>query len=324
MLRVVEMAVADLRHVADLEVVAVDDEADENTAASVAAMLASDPSVIAVVGHKNSGPSRAGGPVYAAAGLAQLTQSSTDNLLSRSGWKTFFRLCADNERQAVAAADFAHAHFETGPVTAVHDCTGYGRPLVEAFARRMAGLSSQKVRVIAIKVGQEDFSEVVHVIRSDDAGLVFIGATEVEGSNLTIAIRKAGIRAQVMTSEGGPHNPFPRLAGPAAEGSVHTYAGADLSATPASRRLAERCVTEIGEAPSFAVECYDAVSVIAGAVAGGAATRPQVRDAIARSHVEGLAGRIRFDANGDRIDAPVSLWQIKDGRMTPVAERVIR
>ena len=323
MLRVVQMAVADLHDSVQLDVAAVDDEADEDTAARAAAQLASDPSVIAVIGHKNSGPSRAGGPVYAAAGLAQLTQCSTDNSLSRSGWRTFFRLCADNERQAAAAADFAHSRFEPARVAAVHDGTGYGRPLVEAFAERMETLSGQKVRVIAMRVGQEDFSGVIDAIRSDGAGLVYIGATEVEGSQLTIAMREAGIGAQVMTSEGGPHNPFPRLAGPASEGSVHTYAGADPSTTAASRRLAERCISEIGEAPSFAVECYDAVTVIAGAVAGGAMTRSGVRDAIARSDVEGLAGTIRFDACGDRIDAPVSLWQITGGGMVPVGERVV-
>lgn len=323
MLRVVEMAVADLHDTAHLELTAVDDEADEDTAAGVAARLASDPSVMAVIGHKNSGPSRAAGPVYAAAGLAQLTQCSTDNSLSRSGWKTFFRLCADNERQAAAAADFAHSRFETGRITAVHDGTAYGRPLVVAFAERMAGLSGTNVRVIAMKVGQEDFAQVVDAIRTDGSGLVYIGATEVEGSKLTIAMREAGIGAQITTSEGGPHNPFPRLAGAAGEGSVHTYAGADPGSTSASRRMAERCLGEIGGAPSFAVECYDAVTVIARAVAGGASTRAEVRDAIARSDVEGLAGRIRFDAHGDRIDAPVSLWQIKGGRMVPLAGKAV-
>ncbi len=45
-----------------------------------------------------------------------------------------------------------------------------------------------------------------------------------------------------------------------------------------------------------------------------------MREAIARTDLEGIAGRIRFDANGDRIDAPVSLWTIRQGRMVPLAE----
>ena len=314
MLRVVEMAATDL----DLEVVAVDDAADDATAAAVAGELAGNAAVLAVVGHKNSGPSGAAAPVYAAAGLAQLSQCATDNALTRSGWATFFRLCADNERQAAVAAGFAASQLHSRSVVAVHDRTSYGQPLVEAFAR---GLRS--VLVLEMTVGQEDFSALAARIRSAKADLVYIGATEIEGSKLMIALRRAGSDAQIMTSEGGPQNPLARLAGDAAEGSIHTYAGADPTATEAAQRLIERCEREIGGAPSFAVESYESVMVIAGALAGGATTRVGVRDAVARADVEGFNGRIRFDPSGERIGAPVSLWRVSGGRMVPLGSEEI-
>lgn len=320
MLRTVEMAVADARaRGLDLEVRAVDDRENEQAAARVAAELASDPSVIAVIGHKNSGPSLAAGPIYAAAGLAQVTQCSTDNALSRAGWPTFFRLCADNERQAAVAAEFAYSRMPSARAVAVHDGTDYGRPLVQAFATRLEALTGRAVRVLAMHVGQEDFTEIVETIRVESPGIVDFGATEIESSKLMKALHEAGVQALVISSEGGPDNPLARLAGAAGEGSVHTYAGADPLGTPAGRRLVERCRAEIGETPSYVVECYDAVSVIAAALQGGAMTRHEVRDAIAATDLEGLGGRIRFDAAGDRIDAPVSLWQVAGGRMLPLA-----
>src|SRR5258705_8190390 len=296
MLRVVEMAVEDAaRRGVELEVKAVDDDADERTAEKVARVLADDPAVIAVVGHKNSGPSKAGAPVYAEAGLAQVTQCSTDNALSRSGWRTFFRLCADNERQAAVAAEFTHGLSPDARVVAVHDGTDYGRPLVLAYAQRLEALSKRKVEIYSMAVGQEDFTELAAKIR--DADVVDLGATEIEPSKLMLALRAAGSKAQVLSSEGGPDNPITVLAGAAGEGSIHTYAGSDPSATPASRALLERCRREIGEAPSYLVECYDAVSVIAEALRTGAATRAEVVDAIAVTEIEGLAGRIRFAGN---------------------------
>jgi ABC-type branched-subunit amino acid transport system substrate-binding protein len=63
--------------------------------------------------------------------------------------------------------------------------------------------------------------------------------------------------------------------------------------------------------------------VIASALEQGAANRREVRDAIAATDIQGVGGRIRFDANGDRIDAPVSLWRVVDGRMVPLAERPV-
>lgn len=321
MLRTVEMAIADARaRGLDLEVRAVDDKENEAVAAEVAADLAADPSVIAVIGHKNSGPSGAGGPVYSRAGLAQVTQCSTDNALSRAGWPTFFRLCADNERQAAVAAEFAHSHLPSARAVAVHDGTDYGRPLVHAFAGRLEALSGHPVIVLAMRVGQEDFSEIVEAIRDAGAGVIDFGATEIESSKLMRALHAAGVRAQVISSEGGPDNPLAHLAGIAGEGSIHTYAGADPLVTPESRALVERCRAEIGETPSYVVECYDAVSVIAAALEKGASTRKQVRDAIATTDLAGLGGRIRFDSRGDRIDAPVSLWRVVGGRMVPLAE----
>lgn len=321
MLRTVEMAAADARSRGlDLEIRAADDKEDEGVAARVASELVADPSVIAVVGHKNSGPSGAGGPIYARAGLAQVTQCSTDNALSRAGWATFFRLCADNERQAAVAAEFAHSHHPKARAVAVHDGTDYGRPLVEAFATRLHELSGREVTVLAMHVGQEDFSEIVGAIRAAKADIVDFGATEIESSKLMRALRVAGVRAQVISSEGGPDNPIARLAGPAGEGSIHTYAGADPLGTPASRELVRRCLSEIGETPSYVVECYDAVSVIAAALEKGASTRAEVREAIASTDLQGLGGRIRFDPQGDRIEAPVSLWRVVDGRMVPLAE----
>jgi branched-chain amino acid transport system substrate-binding protein len=322
MMRTVQLAVADARaRGLDLELLAVDDRESEVIAANAAAELVADPSVIAVIGHKNSGPSGAAGPVYAQAGLAQITQCSTDNALSRAGWPTFFRLCADNERQASIAADLAYSLHRSGSTFAVHDGTDYGRPLVEAFATRLRALSSRAVVVMAMHVGQEDFTDVVDAIRAAHAGVVDIGATEIESSKLMRALRSAGVGAQFISSEGGPDNPIARLAGPAGDGSIHTYAGADPMATPRSRGLVQRCRNEFGETPSYVIECYDAVSVIVAALEKGAATRAQVRDAIAVTDLEGLGGRIRFDEHGDRIDAPVSLWQVVGGHMVALDGR---
>lgn len=323
MLRTVEMAAADMQKFGlDIEIRPVDDKENEATAVEVAKGLVADSSVIAVVGHKNSGPSKAAAPLYDEAGLPQLTQCSTDNSLSRSGWRTFFRLCADNERQAHVAATFAHRRLPGARVFAVHDGTDYGRPLVEAFGRHIEALGGRPVRILAMHVGQEDFSDIVGEIKSGRAEIVDLGATEIESSKLMKALYSAGVRPLVLSSEGGPDNPIVRLAGEAGEGSVHLYAGSDPTATSTSRDLVKRCREAFGETPSYVVECYDAVSVIAAGLKHGATSREELRDAIAATDLAGFGGSIRFDSCGDRIDAPVSLWMIHGGQMVPLAETI--
>src|SRR5262245_9324791 len=119
-----------------IELLTCDDAADDETAVRVAERLARDESVVAVIGHKNSGTSRAAGPVYDRARLAQLTPSATDSALSRYGWRGFFRLCADNERQASVAAEYAVRELGASRPATVHDGTAYGEPLAERFAAR--------------------------------------------------------------------------------------------------------------------------------------------------------------------------------------------
>lgn len=322
MLHVTELAAADARaRGIEVAIKPVDDKEDEAVAAGVAAQIVADTSVIAVIGHKNSGPSKSAAPVYAQAGLVQITQCSTDNSLSRAGWRTFFRMCADNERQAAVAAEFAHRRAPGGRAFAVHDGTDYGKPLVEAFAARLEALSGSPVSVLAMRVGQEDFTDVVDAIRSGRGEIVDLGATEIESSKLMRALRSGGVEGLIISSEGGPDNPIVRLAGDAGERSVHTYAGSDPNATPAASALARRCREVLGETPpSYMVECYDAVYVIAAALEAGAATRDEVRNAVAETRLEGIAGSIRFAANGDRVGAPVSLWTIDRGQMVPLTE----
>ncbi len=316
MLRVVQLAAREWgAGGVEFEVTALDDAADEGVAIKVAEEFVADAEIVAVIGHKNSGPSRAGAPVYAAAGLVQLSQCATDNKLTRSGWRTFFRLCADNERQAHVAAEHACGDCHVKRLVAVHDGTAYGRPLVEAFCREAAAGCMPTTSVMEMAVGQEDFSGLVAAVKIGDPDLIYIGGTEIEASKLARALRAADVSAQLMTSEGGPHNPFAWMAGVAGEGSLHTYAGANPASTEPARQIAERCLAELGAVPSFVVECWDAVTAIAEGLTGGARSRAEIREAIAQTNIEGLAGPIRFGPNGDRIDAPVSLWQVRGGTM---------
>jgi branched-chain amino acid transport system substrate-binding protein len=129
MARCAELAVAlanETRGRYRLSLQAVDDEADPGRAVEVARGFSADAAVIGVVGHKNSGPSVAAAPIYHAAGLAQVSPSSTTTALSHNGWRTFFRVCAHDALQGVVAARFASRALGARRALIVHDPTDYG------------------------------------------------------------------------------------------------------------------------------------------------------------------------------------------------------
>ena len=305
----------------DLELVPVDDQAEPDKARTVAEHLASDGSVLGVVGHKNSGPCRAAGPVYASAGLVQLTPSATNTGLAQHGWPTFFRLCADNDRQAHAAARFALTELQVRRVAAVHDNTGYGRPLAETFVSAVEGGGAEVALMEEVALGQREFQATVESLAATQVDLIYFGLTEIESSHLVRALRQAGVSSACFGADGGRTSPFPELAGESAEGVYETYAGADPTASPAGREFLRACEQAYGKCPIFGTEAYDAAQVLLEAIREA---RVPSRDAVLEnvrelSGFEGVTGPIAFAPDGNRCNAQVTIWQVRGGEMTLLA-----
>lgn len=298
----------------------IDDGATAAGARAAAQALIDDPAVAGVVGHKNSEPCAAAGPLYAAAGLAQIAPSATNNALSAQGWPTFFRVCADNARQAEVACR-AIAALGVGHVAVVHDASAYGQPLAEAAMGQLAARGIAVTTVAALPVGTTDSAAVAAVAAAllhGPAALIYAGLTEVEGALLLRELRGRGSAILYMGAEGGRSAALLQLAGVDAQGSLHTYAGVDPHTWPAAAAFLRRYEERYGESPGgFAAECYDAANVLLRAIAAGAAP---TRQAVLRTLHEmapypGATGTIAFDARGERHDAAVSLWQAREGRM---------
>lgn len=304
----------------EVELIALDDQADPARARSLAARLIEDETVVGVVGHKNSGPSAAAGPLYASAGLAQITPSATNSELARQEWGTFFRMCADNDCQAAAAAQFAAEELGVHTVCAVHDGTGYGRPLAETFLGAVTGYGVDVALVEEVRLGQRDFQETTLALLKADADLVYFGLTEIESSFLVQALRKVGVRSLCLGADGGRQSPFPQLTGDAAEGVYETYAGVDPQSTERGRSLLEACQGAYGECPIFGAEAYDAAYVLLEALRRAAVpNRSSVLQAIREMEdLEGVTGPISFTSSGNRRRAAVTIWQVRDGEMVPI------
>lgn len=114
---------------------------------------------------------------------------------------------------------------------------------------------------------------------------------------------------------------FSALAGEAAEG-VYVVLPAPLPADADDAGFADRyrALSNGVEPHAFAVLAYDAAQVLLAALAGdirahGSATRAGVAQALAASDHQGLSGQIRFDAQGNWVQARGWVYQWKDGRL---------
>jgi hypothetical protein len=88
------------------ELLVEDDQADPRTATVVAQKLV-DSGVKGVVGHLNSGASIPASRIYAGAGIPQVSPGSTAVAYTRQGFKTTYRVMANDAQQGRALGDAA-------------------------------------------------------------------------------------------------------------------------------------------------------------------------------------------------------------------------
>lgn len=325
MMRAAALAVDEANSTADppfrVELMAVNDEARPARARELAQTLVDDPTVFGVVGHKNSGPSFAAGAIYAAGDLPQISPSSTNSDLARQGWNTFFRVCADNDRQATVAARYALDSLGTRRVASVHDQTDYGRPLAETFVSVSRDGGAEIVLVEAIRLGQKSFDSTVQQLAAAQPDLIYFGLTEIESSILVGSLRGAGVTTRCFGADGGRQSPFPQLAGVAAEGVYETYAGVDPKTSVRAKTFVNTYESRHGRCPIFGLEAYDAACILLEALRRAGTPDRQAVLAQVRSPAgfEGVTGRISFERNGNRQHADVTIWRVIDGEMTLLA-----
>jgi branched-chain amino acid transport system substrate-binding protein len=301
----------------DLELRAEDDRAEPAQAEEAARRFVADLAVMGVVGHKNSGPSAVTGPIYQAAGLVQITPSSTNPQLSRQDYNTFFRLCAHDSVQGQVAAQYAVRVLAARRVAVIHDQTDYGRPLAEVVQAAVQEEQAEVVLFEGITEGETDFSPTFARIRQVAPDMVYFALTEIESSILARQLRAAGVTALLFGTDGSRESQFLPLAGEAAEGVYQTYAGTDPASAPHGQRFVSEFEAGFGPVPVYGLEVYDAANLLIAAITqAGRPDRQRVLEAMRNMpDFIGVTGPIQFEPNGDRQNPQVSIWRVERGQM---------
>jgi branched-chain amino acid transport system substrate-binding protein len=298
-----------------LELSVQDDQASSERAPAVAKELAGDPRVVAVVGHVNSGTTRAAGGVYAEHGLPALATTATSPLISQLGdW--VFRIASSDSANAVFLAKRAR---EITPRTAIlYANDDYGRGLAASFRTAYLADGGTVVEEDPFVDETQDFTPYLQRLQRKDVGLVFIAGLDASSARIISQARSLGLASRFIGGDG--LEPLVGM-GPTYEG---TMVGTlyHPQASDEARKFAETYRKAYGRDPDgFAATAYDAVKLLARAAEKGGAGRAAIQKYLSvvgrdgKDTFEGATGPIRFDENGDPTDKDFTVGVIRNGKI---------
>jgi branched-chain amino acid transport system substrate-binding protein len=131
--------------------------------------------------------------------------------------------------------------------------------------------------------------------------------------------RELGIKAVFAFGDGACTDEMSKLAGPAAEGLLCSQAG--LPPQAASKKFLDAYKKKFDKDPIlYSPFTYDAANILIEAMKKANSADPaKYLPEVAKTSYDGVTGKIEFDSKGDRKDAEMTIFTMKDGKIAPIA-----
>jgi branched-chain amino acid transport system substrate-binding protein len=127
------------------------------------------------------------------------------------------------------------------------------------------------------------------------------------------------VTAVFAFGDGACTDKMAELAGPAAEGLLCSQAGIPVQA--AGKKFLDAYKAKFKADPIlYSPFTYDAANLLIAAMKKADSSDPaKYLPALAASDYNGASGNIKFDEKGDRKDAEMTIFTLKEGKITPIA-----
>jgi branched-chain amino acid transport system substrate-binding protein len=259
-----ESAVADLNPKGGvlgerIEMLVVDDACDPDQAVAAAQRLV-DAGVVLAIGHHCSIASLPASGVYAEAGALMISPFSTNPKLTEQGFPTVFRICGRDDVQGGVAGDLLADRFGEKSIAIVHENAVYGQGLAAETKKRLNERGVAEVMLEAIEPGRAEYFDVVRGMQAADVEVLYYAGFRREAGLIVREAHDSGYDLQLFAADGIGGEDFALIAGPAADGTLMTYAPSPL-AHPEAALLAERFAAE-GYAGSFGLGTFRSYAVV--------------------------------------------------------------
>jgi branched-chain amino acid transport system substrate-binding protein len=295
-----------------------DDQADPKLGPTIAQKFV-DEKVAGVVGHLNSGVTIPASAIYNQAGIPMITGSATNPKLTEQGFKTIFRTVARDDQQGPAIAAYIANELKLKKVAIADDATAYGEGLANEVEKTLKASGVQIVTHEKTNDKATDFKAILTKIKGRNPDAVFYGGMDATGGPLLKQARELGIKAKFAYGDGACTAEMNKLAGDkAAEGMICSQAG--IPTQMSSKAFVDAFNAKYGEIKQYAPYYYDSANLLIAAMQKADSADPaKYLPELQKISYDGATGHIEFDDKGDRKDAEITIFQMKNGKVDPVA-----
>ncbi len=302
-----------------------EDDAGDPKQGTAAAQKLVDSKVHGVVGHLNSGTTIPASKIYSDAGIPQISPSATNPKYTRQGFKTAFRVVADDVHLGGTLGKYAVKSLNGKSIAVIDDRTAYGQGVADEFEK---GVKSSGGKLVGREFTNDkatDFSAILTKLKAANPDVVFFGGMDAVAGPMLRQMKQLGINAKFMGGDGICSGELPKLsAGTMADGQVYCAeaGGVEGEAKKSMDDFKARFKSKFNiEVQIYAPYVYDAVMVMADAMAkAGSVESAKYLPVLAKtSDYKGVTGTIAFDAKGDIKNGALTLFTYKGGAREQVA-----
>ena len=297
------------------ELMSEDDQADPKMGPTVAQKMV-DAKVAGVAGHLNSGVSIPASAVYNQAGIPMISGSATNPKLTEQGFKTIFRTVGRDDQQGPAIAQYL-ANMKVKKVAIADDATAYGEGLANEVEKTLKAAGVQVVAREKATDKTTDFKAILTKMKGKAPDAIFYGGMDATGGPMLKQARELGIKSVFSFGDGACTAEMAKLAGAAAEGLICSQAGLPVEA--ASKDFVTAFNAKYGEIKQYAPFTYDAANLIIASMQKADSVDPaKYLPELQKISTTGATGNLAFDEKGDRKNAEITIFTLKDGKVVPI------
>ena len=308
---------------AKFELLAEDDAADPKQGTAAAQKLV-DSKVSGVIGHLNSGTTIPASKIYSDAGIPQISPSATNPKYTRNGYKTTFRVVADDVHLGGMLGKYAVQQLKGKNVAVIDDRTAYGQGVADEFEKAVKAAGGTAVGREFTSDKATDFTAILTSLKAKNPEIVFFGGMDAVAGPMMRQMKQLGINAKFMGGDGICTGELPKLAaGTMADGQVvcAEAGGVEGDAKKSMDDFKVAFKKKFGvDVQLYAPYVYDALNtMVAAMVKAGSAEPAKYLPELGKITHQGVTGTIAFDEKGDIKNGALTLYTYKGGKREQIA-----